>query len=121
MAGFGSRLRRLFGEGGGASGSSPQWGARAIAPRPFAEGNDDFAVSLYGSLRPRPGNLFFSPFSVRTALAMTYAGARGETAREMREALRLRLPDEELHPAFAVTIQRLKAASEVEVAIANSL
>jgi serine protease inhibitor len=121
MADFGSRLRRIFGGGGGAGASSQEAGARAIAPKAFAEGNDDFALALYGSLRQRPGNLFFSPFSVRTALGMTYAGARGETAREMREALRLRLPDEELHPAFALTIQRLKAAGEVEVAVANSL
>ena len=121
MAEFGARLRRLFGGGGGAGASSQETGARGIAPKPFAEGNDDFALALYGSLRQRPGNLFFSPFSVRTALGMTYAGARGETAREMREALRLRLPDEELHLAFAQTIKGLRAAGEVEVAVANSL
>ncbi|MCI0586295.1 MAG: serpin family protein [Planctomycetes bacterium] len=121
MADFGSRLRRLFGGGGGASASSEEASDPATAPDPFAEGNDDFALALHGSLRQRPGNLFFSPFSVRAALAMAYAGARGETAREMREALRLRLPDEDLHPAFAQAVQRLRAAREVEIAIADSL
>lgn len=119
MAGFGTRLRGVFGGRGGAGGS-PQ-GAGEV-PKPFAEGNDDFALALYGSLRGRAGNLFFSPFSLRAALGMAYAGARDETAREMREALRLRLPDEELHPAFAQTVRRLKAGGgEVEVAVANSL
>ena len=39
-----------------------------------AEGNSQFAVDLYGKLRNQPGNLFFSPSSISTALAMTYAG-----------------------------------------------
>ncbi len=122
MADFGARLRRLFGGGGGASASSPAASELPTAPQPFAEGNDEFALALYGSLRQRPGNLFFSPFSVRTALGMTYAGARGETAGEMREALRFRLPDEELHLAFAEALHRLRTGGgEVEMAVANSL
>ncbi|RQH03447.1 serpin family protein [Natrarchaeobius oligotrophus] len=45
-------------------------------------------------------NLFFSPYSISVALAMTYAGARGETASEMAEALRYELEGENLHDAF---------------------
>ena len=40
-------------------------------------GNTAFAVDLYHQLRTAPGNLFFSPYSLSSALAMTYAGARG--------------------------------------------
>ena len=47
------------------------------------DGNSQFALDLYGKLRSQPGNLFFSPNSISTALAMTYAGARGETAQQM--------------------------------------
>jgi len=47
------------------------------------EGNNAFAMELYGQLRNRSGNLFFSPESISIALAMTYAGARGNTASEM--------------------------------------
>jgi serpin B len=50
-------------------------------------GNHAFAVELYGKLRRREGNLCLSPASLSTALALTYAGARGETADQMAEAL----------------------------------
>src|SRR4051812_13228889 len=41
------------------------------------DGNNRFALDLHARLRAdQPGNLFFSPGSLSTALAMTYAGAR---------------------------------------------
>ena len=58
----------------------------------LAEGNSQFAVDLYGKLRNQPGNLFFSPSSISTALAMTYAGARGETAEQMARVLHFPAP-----------------------------
>ncbi|HTN90740.1 MAG TPA: serpin family protein [Sorangium sp.] len=63
-------------------------------------GNTDFALALYQQLAGTPGNLFYSPYSVSSALAMTYAGARGATETEMAGALRFTLPQERLHPAF---------------------
>jgi serpin B len=63
-------------------------------------GNTDFAFSLYQVLRPQDGNLFFSPYSLSMALAMTYAGARGETERQMAKALHFKPPQVNLHPAF---------------------
>ena len=54
--------------------------------RSFAESHNDFTLALYRQLLPRPGNLVFSPFSVRAALGMTYAGARGQTAEQMSAA-----------------------------------
>ena len=51
-------------------------------------GDASFAVRLYGKL-PRGENVFFSPASVRMALAMTYAGASGATASEMEKTLAL--------------------------------
>ena len=50
---------------------------------------DSFATNLYAVLARKPGNLFFSPASARLALAMTYGGARGPTATQMRKALDL--------------------------------
>jgi len=63
-------------------------------------GNQAFAFDLYGQLAQEPGNLFYSPYSVSAALAMTYAGARGQTETEMAEVLHFTLPQAQLHPAF---------------------
>jgi serpin B len=58
-------------------------------PKSLAMGNNQFAADLYGKLRETKGNLFFSPFSISTALAMSSAGARGNTLAEMTKALYL--------------------------------
>ena len=64
--------------------------------------NTDFALDLHGSLGEADpnANRFVSPYSVSVALAMTYAGARGETRQQMGQTLRFSLSREELHPAF---------------------
>ena len=46
--------------------------------------NNEFALDLYSNLRGEAGNLFYSPWSIFAALAMTYEGARGQTAEEMQ-------------------------------------
>lgn len=87
-------------------------------------GNNAFAVDLYKALKDGDGNLFFSPLSVSTALAMTYAGARNETAAQMRKALEFQLADAELHPAFGTAVKYLNGISKggvVKLDVANSL
>jgi serpin (serine protease inhibitor) len=76
----------------------PHWRIEKL--RSFAADHNDFALALYGQLRQRPGNLFFSPFSIRTTLAMTYTGARGVTAAQMGKAVRFSSSDEIVHEAF---------------------
>lgn len=66
----------------------------------LVQGNNAFAIELYQHLKDQPGNLFFSPESISTALAMTYAGARGKTAAEMAKVLHFTLPPDKLHPAM---------------------
>lgn len=86
--------------------------------------NTAFALDLYEHLRARPGNLFFSPHSVSTALGMTYAGARESTATEMARALHFSLGPEQLHLAFAelqAGLNQVQEAGNVELRVANSL
>jgi serpin B len=64
------------------------------------EGNSAFAFDLYQAIREQEGNLFYSPHSISVALAMTYAGARGQTAEQMAATLQFLLEQERLHPAF---------------------
>ena len=85
-------------------------------------GNNAFAVALYGQLRNQGGNLFFSPESVSTALAMTYAGARGETASQMAKTLDFTLPPDRLHPAMGALLADLNAPHDgYQLRVANSL
>jgi serpin B len=86
------------------------------------EGNNAFAVDLYGQLRKRSGNLFFSPESISTALAMTYAGARGDTASQMANTLHFTLPPERLHPAMGGLLSDLNAVHDgYQLRVANAL
>jgi serine protease inhibitor len=66
----------------------------------LVEGNTAFAFELYQALKGNGGNLFYSPYSISLALAMTYAGASGETAQQMADTLHFMLGQDELHPAF---------------------
>ncbi|MCD4824930.1 MAG: serpin family protein [Phycisphaerae bacterium] len=73
-----------------------------------AKSGNDFAIDMYAQLAGKSkGNMFFSPASIQTALAMTYAGARGKTAEQMRKTLHLPFDDEQLHPAFAAMLKQL--------------
>jgi serpin B len=66
----------------------------------LVEGNSAFAFELYQALKGEEGNLFYSPYSISLALAMTYAGAHAETAEQMADTLHFLLEQERLHPAF---------------------
>lgn len=76
--------------------------------RTLAANNADFALALLHAAAPT-GNFFFSPHSISLALAMTYAGAAGDTAADMRSALRFRQDPAVLHPAFNTLDQTLSA------------
>jgi len=89
----------------------------------LVSGNSVFAFDLYQALRDETGNLFFSPYSISVALAMTYAGARGETEQQMAETLHFTLSQERLHPAFNALDLELRSAErgDFKLHIANAI
>ncbi len=88
----------------------------------LVEGNNAFAVDLYGRLRAQPGNLFFSPESISTAFAMAYAGARGQTASEMQDVFHFTLPPDRLHPAMGALLKEMNAPNpNYELRVADAL
>lgn len=87
-------------------------------------GNNQFAADLYAHLKDKTsGNLFFSPYSVSAALAMTYAGAAGETGKQMADVLHFVVPEQELHEAMARFRENLLADKKkgYQLRVANRL
>ncbi len=78
----------------------------ALAPAANADlpalvtGNNAFVWDLYQKVAQPKGNLFYSPYSISLALAMTYAGARDATEQQMAGTMHYTLPQNRLHPAF---------------------
>ena len=99
-------------------------------------GISEFAFNLYGKMIKLPelkqsgGNLFFSPYSISTALAMTYCGARGDTASQMASVLRLptvkseTIPLERIAAGYGAVQNNLQAdpdTSGYQLNVANAL
>lgn len=101
--------------------------ATSIAPADItalARDNGEFALALYRKLSASDGNVFLSPYSISAALAMTYAGARGDTERQMAASLHFSLSQSRLHPAFAGLDAQLAEAQRsggIRLSVANSL
>lgn len=102
-------------------------GAGAVAAashKSVAQGNTELAVDLYRDLGRQQGNLFFSPLSISSALAMTYAGAREDTAAQMKKTLHFELEQSGLNSAFrSLTLKLSESArkSDQKLSIANAL
>lgn len=90
-----------------------------------SQSNTDFAFKLYAELSNEKSNMFFSPFSVSAALSMTYVGASGETAEEMKSVLSIEKEAEAYHYNMKEIINKLDRKDETEgavkISVANSL
>jgi serpin B len=90
----------------------------------IAEANNEFAISLYKKTGDEEKNIVFSPYSIGSALAVTYAGARENTAKEMAEVLWFPQDQVSFHPGYkAFTDSVLLTGKEkgTELRIANAL
>lgn len=86
--------------------------------------NNVFACDLYRAVSSEPGNLFMSPYSIATALSMTYAGAAGTTAQEMAQVLHIPASAPQWHEASGALLESLNRGVSLggyELAIANRL
>jgi serine protease inhibitor len=94
-----------------------------VDPAAVVKGNNRFAFELYQRLRHEEGNLFLSPYSISTALAMTSAGARGKTAEQMASVLHFP-PQDELHSSLARLMHTINAGGAkkgYQLSTANAL
>lgn len=96
------------------------------ATQDFIVGNNLLGFELYANLKKQSGNLFFSPFSIFSALAMPYFGSAATTRTQMQIALHFPAQDEFLDEAISKLISRLSTSwylgpNENRLFIANSL
>ena len=84
--------------------------------------NNQFGLDLYSRYNAKNENIFFSPYSISSALAMTYEGAKGKTAEEMQAVLHLPNDKEKIHSSFLKINNEInKANKEYNLSVANSL
>ncbi len=132
-AGCGGEEPAAVSEAGGSVGTEAAVEASSEDIAALADGGNQFAFDLYSRLAG-DGNLFFSPYSISTALAMTAAGARGNTEREMATVLHFPTEDvagkasfisrERVVASFGSLQEGLVASREsrgYELHVANSL
>lgn len=97
-------------------------GATQVGIESVVSGNNQFALNLYAQLAKSPGNVFFSPFSISTAMAMVQEGARGQTATEMQNVFHYPSDSKVLHSSFAVVQNDLNTSdTKYKLGIANAL
>jgi serpin B len=94
--------------------------------RTVAQDGNVFGLDLYSQLRQKDGNLFLSPYSISSALSMTCAGARGQTAAEMAATLHFHLPADRQHAGAGVLTKYLNAKGPggerpYQLSVANAL
>src|SRR5258708_16433928 len=86
-------------------------------------GNAAFAVDLYRrEAGQQNGNIFFSPYSISTAMAMVDAGARGATATEIEKGMRFPFAGKRLADAWAAVLADVNRHKEgFDLLTANAL
>ncbi|QHE53480.1 serpin family protein [Pontibacillus sp. HMF3514] len=88
------------------------------------DGNAVFAWDLFKKLseEEKQKSIFISPFSISTALSMTYQGARGETKEEMKEVLGYQGVDiNKVNDTYKNYIRYVTQMNDVDVNIGNSI
>jgi len=86
----------------------------------LTKGNGIFCFDLYKKIKIKQGNLFISPYSISTALSMTYAGARGATAEEISKVMHFDLAGAEINKDFRDLTDSLSDTG-CQLNIANAL
>lgn len=99
-------------------------GEEAIEISPTVDGNNRFAMSIYRQISVRGGNIFFSPYSISLAFAMTYAGAKNSTREQIAKTMQFSLDQSLMDNSFKHlinTVDRYKDGGNIQLNTANSI
>jgi serine protease inhibitor len=100
---------------------SPQPPATVDEASKFATSNNAFGFDLYKRIKSQPGNLAMSPTSLSVALAMTWGGAKGATADEMKKVLRFEGTPADVMTQSGKMVSLLEKNDDLKVTFANRL
>ena len=98
--------------------------AEEVPLKSITRSNTQFSFDLYSRLKQQKGNLFFSPYSISVALAMTYVGTRGNTRKEMAKVLHFPSDDKEINEGFLLLEKHFKQLEEqgaIQIHVANAI
>lgn len=90
----------------------------------IADSNNEFAFDLYSKLSSEEGNIFFSPYSISTALGMTYAGAKNNTEKQMSKVLHFSKNQQKISKSFGLMQEKLNGIQEkgdIKLGLANAI
>ncbi|CAL8322896.1 unnamed protein product [Boreogadus saida] len=91
---------------------------------PLTEANTTFTLALFKKITEenKSGNVFYSPLSISSALAMVLLGARGNTSTQMSEALQHQKGEEDINASFSKLLSELnKPDALYSLSLANRL
>ena len=98
-------------------------GATVQGVNDIANANNKFAINLYSEINKDSNeNIFFSPWSISTAFAMAYEGAREETANEIQSVFHFPTDDNSRRSSYANMLNTLnKASGKYKLSTANAI
>lgn len=97
--------------------------ADTLSNADVAHANNQFAFNLYQQLNREEGNVFVSPYSISTAMGMTYTGASGETRKEISGVFGFHRDNKKHARGFASLQQHFSELDQeqIRLRIANGL
>ncbi|MBW2976778.1 serpin family protein [Candidatus Woesearchaeota archaeon] len=98
-------------------------GATIQGVNDVAKANNQFAIDLYNKINKESNeNIFFSPWSISTAVAMAYEGARGDTANEMQSVFHFPENANSRRSSYAKMLNTInKAGGKYKLSTANAI
>lgn len=85
--------------------------------------NNQFAIDFYKQVsKNEKGNIFFSPFSLSTAMGMTYAGSRGVSEEQIGKVFHFTSNNDKFHIKLGNTAKLINSkATAIQLKIVNTL
>lgn len=102
---------------------SPEPQSTAAADPALVDAGNRFGLELFKMVSSGNENIIVSPWSVSTAMAMTYGGAAGETEKQMAAVLHFEPNTDDFHAKYSAYIEAIRKldGKGIQLHVANAL